>query len=114
MLLIERRSARDVNVHLELRRLVNEIRDPSLAHGAAQRSLVNVELRREGGDECWNVRLAKSRDQVDTHRRSRLTRDGARNRPAGCAERVQRVSCEQCNCNRVCRGHASSSASISG
>ena len=90
LLLIEWRAASEMNVHLELGGLVDQIGDPTVADRPQQRLFDDVELGRQPGDKRRYLFGIEGGNDVDSDRRARFASERTGDRSAdgvGCADR---------------------------
>src|SRR6185503_7553136 len=76
LLLVERRAARDEEIHLQLRGLMDQIRATVFAHGPPKRAFIDVEVRFERRHERWHVGLVEGDDKIDIDGRARFPGKG--------------------------------------
>ena len=75
LLLVQRRAARDEEIHLQLGGLMDQIRATAFANGSPKRTLVHVKLRLERREERRHVRFIEGDDKIDVDGRSRFPRE---------------------------------------
>jgi hypothetical protein len=118
LLIVERRTAGNEQIDLQLRDLMDEIGAGTFPNRAAERLFIDIEVCRERGDQCGHVGLGEGGHNIDVHGGSGLAGNRAGDRAADGVKNPELIECTRHgkrHRNRIDRnGHARSVVIISG